>query len=287
MNIGIIGLRGSWSSESLSQHLKNKGAGGDILELDEIHSDLTELKTGVFSKYDGIIIKKMGGQYSPHLLDELDHLSYYESQGLRFFSSPKNLRNMMSRLGCTLRLRQNNIPMPPTFITENTQEAAAWIRSVGQAVFKPLYSTKARGMEILSTDDDLEQKLSVIQDSGQKIIYLQKVMNLSDRDYGLVFLENEFLGAYARVGDGSSWNTTTLSGGKYQKYDPPQEIIELAQKAQQPFGLTFTSVDVAITDEGPIVFEVSAFGGYRGLFESSGIDASDLLTDKVMAQLKS
>ena len=60
-----------------------------------------------------------------------------------------------------------------------------------------------------------------------------------------------------------------------------------SQRAQAPFGLDFTCVDVADTKEmGPIVFEVSAFGGYKGLYESSGLDASDLLTSYAISRLK-
>ncbi|MHB8811540.1 MAG: hypothetical protein ACYC9M_16270, partial [Desulfobulbaceae bacterium] len=35
-----------------------------------------------------------------------------------------------------------------------------------------------------------------------------------------------------------------------------------------------TCVDVVETDEGPRAFEVSAFGGFRGIQEACGIDAA-------------
>jgi len=51
------------------------------------------------------------------------------------------------------------------------------------------------------------------------------------------------------------------------------------------FDLTFTTVDVALTADGPIVFEVSAFGGYRGVKEGCGLDAAALVTDHVIAEV--
>ena len=54
-----------------------------------------------------------------------------------------------------------------------------------------------------------------------------------------------------------------------------QELVDLAYRAQAPFGMDFTTVDVAETDQGPIVFEVSAFGGFRGALEGAGIDAAE------------
>jgi ribosomal protein S6--L-glutamate ligase len=51
-------------------------------------------------------------------------------------------------------------------------------------------------------------------------------------------------------------------------------MIELAHRAQALFNLDFTTVDVAESEQGPVVFEVSAFGGFRGALEGIGIDAA-------------
>ena len=49
--------------------------------------------------------------------------------------------------------------------------------------------------------------------------------------------------------------------------------------------MTFTTVDVAETAAGPIVFEVSAFGGFRGLQEGLGINVAERYTDHVLSLL--
>ena len=44
-------------------------------------------------------------------------------------------------------------------------------------------------------------------------------------------------------------------------------------------------MDVAETEDGLKVFEVSAFGGFRGLMEADGIDAAALYADYVLGRL--
>jgi ribosomal protein S6--L-glutamate ligase len=61
-------------------------------------------------------------------------------------------------------------------------------------------------------------------------------------------------------------------------------VIELARRAQALFAMDFTTVDVAETNSGPIVFEVSAFGGFRGALEGIGIDAAGLYAEHVLRQ---
>lgn len=263
-----------------------------MIELGEIGYDLDLTQfyhlDHSLEEFDGFILKKMGPVYSSYLLDELELLELLERRGFAFFSRPSCIRTMISRLSCTIHLRENGIPMPPTFVTENVVDAAAWSIRHLPVVLKPLYSTKAAGMLLLDDPARLQEQLEEFRASGEKIFYLQQKFDLSGEDYGLVFLAGEYLGAYARVGDGISWHTTTSEGGRYSRFDPPAEMIALAEKAQRPFGLDFTCVDIAVSREaGPIVFEVSAFGGYKGLFESTGIDASDRLTDYVIKQIRS
>ena len=42
---------------------------------------------------------------------------------------------------------------------------------------------------------------------------------------------------------------------------------------------------MAETEDGPVVFEVSAFGGFRGAKEGLGIDIADRYVDYVLKQL--
>ena len=43
--------------------------------------------------------------------------------------------------------------------------------------------------------------------------------------------------------------------------------------------MDFTTVDIAESEHGPLVFEVSAFGGFAGAKEGIGIDAASLYAD--------
>ena len=68
-------------------------------------------------------------------------------------------------------------------------------------------------------------------------------------------------------------------------YEATPELIDLGYRAQAPFEMDFTTVDVAITERGPIVFEVSAFGGFRGAKEGLGINVAERYVDYVLKQV--
>ncbi len=194
---------------------------------------------------------------------------------------------LIDRLSCTTTMANAGIPMPPTTITEDVGQAEAAVQHYGSAVFKPLFSTKARGMIVVDADDPEPERIEQIKafHEHNPMMYIQKKMELPGQDLGLVFLGGEYMGAYARVSEGSSWNTTILHGGRYAAAEPDASWIEIAQRAQGLFNMDYTTVDMAETEHGPIVFEVSAFGGFRGAKEGLGIDIAKNYVDYVLKNL--
>jgi ribosomal protein S6--L-glutamate ligase len=287
--IGVVGVPGGWSSEALADAVAKRTGFRCLVDMAEMRLDLGRgrLSAGEVevSGLDGLIIKKAGPRYSPDLLDRLEMLRFAHQRGLPMFSAPLAIMRVLDRLSCTVTLRLHDIPMPPTVITEELSVARRAVEEMGPAVLKPLYSSKGRGMEVVEPGPGLEERLAAFKERGNHIIYVQQKLDLPGKDLGVAFLGGQYLATYARAKNSGSWNTTTRSGGRYEPYQPPAEIIELARRAQAPFNLDFTCVDVAETSQGPMVWEVSAFGGFRGLMQANRIDAAQSYADYVLERL--
>ena len=289
--IGVIGIAGKWSTEALADAVEARTGHRLVIEMGDVNLDL-ERQRLLFQEQDlcqldALIVKKISACYDPNTLDRLELLRVAEQAGVRVFSGAVNILRLIDRLSCTVTLRNAGIPMPATRVTEDIGAAVAAVEDFGSAVFKPLYSTKARGMCVIDADRDrseIEHEVLAFQ-AENPMMYIQQKVELPGRDLGMVFLGGEYLGSYARVSQDDAWNTTIHSGGRYAAYTPPDAVIELAQRAQALFDLDFTTVDVAETNAGPIVFEVSAFGGFRGALEGIGIDAAGLYAEHVLRQL--
>jgi ribosomal protein S6--L-glutamate ligase len=238
-------------------------------------------------RLDALIVKKISASYSPNTLDRLELLRVAEQCGVRVFSRAENMLRLVDRLSCTVTLRNAGISMPATRVTEDIPAAVSAVQAFGSAVFKPLYSTKARGMCVIDAGEDavrIEHAVRAFH-ADNPMMYIQQKIELPGRDLGMAFLGGEYLGSYARVSGDDAWNTTIHSGGRYAAHNPDAAVIDIARRAEALFGMDFTTVDVAETRDGPIVFEVSAFGGFRGAREGIGIDAAQLYTRYVLQQL--
>lgn len=291
LKIAVIGIPGKWSTEILADALEKRTGFRLVVDMADVVADLTADKLYANSvnlcELDGIIVKKISQQYNPNTLDRIELLRLAEKQGVRVFTPAEKIIRMIDRLACTMTLQSGNIPMPETVVTEDTQAATDTVKRFGAAVFKPLYSTKARGMTVMEKtlpDDELMRQIQFFK-ADNPMMYIQRKLKLPGRDYGMVFLGGNYLGSYARVAQTDAWNTTINSGGKYALHEPAQSTIDLAAKAERLFAMDFTTVDVADTENGPVIFEVSAFGGFKGAKEGIGIDAAELYADYAIEQI--
>lgn len=289
--IGVVGLAGKWSTEALADAVEESTGHRLVIDMAAVSLDLDRqqllFEGQDLCQLDALIVKKISASYNPNTLDRLELLRVAEQAGVRVFSRAENMLRLIDRLSCTVTLRNAGIPMPATRVTEDVGAAVAAVQDFGSAVFKPLYSTKARGMCVIDAQRDhagIERAIRAFQ-AENPMMYIQQKIELPGRDLGMVFLAGEYLGSYARVSKGDAWNTTIHSGGRYAAHTPPHDVIELARRAQAPFAMDFTTVDVAETKAGPIVFEVSAFGGFRGALEGIGINAAGLYVAHVLRQL--
>ncbi len=292
MKIGVVGIPGKWSTEILADAVERVTGFRLVIDMAAVCLDLDSgsLRYGGqdLCRLDGLIVKKISASYSPNTLDRLELLRVAEQAGVRVFSRAENILRLIDRLSCTVTLRNAGIPMPETRVTEDVDAAVEAVRDFGRAVFKPLYSTKARGMCVIMAQQPAAGIETAVQNfrRDNPMMYIQQLVELPGQDMGMVFLGGNYLGSYARVSQGEAWNTTIHSGGRYAACKPGDEIVALGRRAQALFGMDFTTVDVAETPAGPIVFEVSAFGGFRGAHEGIGVDAAGLYVDYVLHALE-
>lgn len=287
--IAVVGIPGGWSSERLAGVVEERTGFRLLVDMAQVRLDLASgrafCREHDLTAMDAIIVKKIAPVYSPSALDRMEVLRFIEERGVPVFSKAKSILGLIDRLSCTVSLRAGGIPMPATVITEDVEEAMGAVEDFGRAVFKPLYSSKARGMTVIEPGPEMQEQIEAFKNDGNPVMYIQKMVSHAGLDMGVTFLGGDYVTTYARKGSGSSWDTTTRSGGKYVPVEPSREVVDLAHKAQALFDMAFTCVDVVETPEGPQIYEVSAFGGFRGLLEANNLDAAAMYADWVLGRI--
>jgi ribosomal protein S6--L-glutamate ligase len=292
MNLAVVGQPGAWSTERLADSLRAAGANAAVVDLAACSLRLPDRR--LFHRgrrlegLDGAVVKKLGDTADGWSVQErIGMLRHLEASGVPVLSVPDRLQVAVNRYRMTCELVRAGLPVPPTTVTEDIDEAAEAVARFGTAVIKPLFTSKGRGMRRLEPTRELRGELEAHRDSGLGPFYLQRFVKHPGRDLGVAVLDGRCLGAYWRVAAGEQWMTTILSGGRYEKAEIAPETAGMAVVAARHFGLIFTGVDLIEDPDGRFsVLEVSAFGGFRGLLNGCGIDAAPMLAEVVLRRFR-
>lgn len=141
LKVAVVGIAGGWSSQRLLDALEQRTGFRCLVDMSQVRSDLHTGRAYYddvdLTALDGLVIKKVGAEYSPDLLDRLELLRFIASRGPRVFSPPASIIAMLDRLSCTTTLVAGGIPMPPTVVTESVDQAARAVERMGRSVLKP------------------------------------------------------------------------------------------------------------------------------------------------------
>jgi len=289
LNIAVAGIPNAWSTEMLMDALSERGVTSYIIQLSECCHDLQEhrvtWKGEDLTRLDAVVIKKIGDLDPQHVENRIVMLKALEQSGVHVISSSDAISAAVNRYRMSWLLCEAGITIPRTIVTESVEEAVSAITHFGRAVLKPLFTTKAAGMQLLSARPELERYLYQFKKDWAGPFYLQEFIESSGRDIAVVLLDDRIIGSFCRVAAPGEWKTTTAAGGHYEPWSLDEDSAQLAVKAAKTFGLAFTSVDMVKGPEAWLVYEVSAFGGFRGLWNAYEINAAELYADYVINRI--
>ena len=262
-------------ASACAEALREHGIDSYVFSLGDCLHDLTTGRVTLgdedLGELDGIIIKKLAPQDSPVARLRLHMLRSLEAQGVRIFSRAGVIERAMDRYGMNRELAAAGLPLPRTIAFETADELRRAVEALGDAVVKPVYTSKGRGMYRARAGEPLPHW---DEDNGRWLA--QQFVEAPGRDIGACVLGGEFVGAFFRVAPEGQWMTTTLSGGRYMPCDLDANGQEIAVSAAKLFGLDYTIVDLVESENSYLLYEVSAFGGFRGLWSANQMDVAGL-----------
>jgi ribosomal protein S6--L-glutamate ligase len=280
MRVAVAGIPGAWSSERMAEALNEHGIDSFVFSLGDCLHDLSTgsvtLGEQDLRELDGVIIKKLAPQDSAVARLRLHMLRSLESQGLRIFSPADVIERAMDRYGMNRELAAASLPLPHTIAFETADELRRAVDTLGDAVVKPVYTSKGRGMFRARAGQPLPP-----WDEEHGRWLAQQFVEAPGRDIGACVLGGNYVGAFYRVAPDGEWMTTTANGGQYFACELDSRGRELAVEAAKLFGLDYTVVDLVEGKDGYLIYEVSAFGGFRGLWSANQMDVAGLYAEYI------
>lgn len=284
MKIWVSGIPGGWSSEKMVTALKRNRVDCRLFSLSDctfdFNSGAVTCQGYDLAQLDAIVVRKMGDPADPLTPFRVNLLHHLAAKGVRIFSPPKFIEDVNDRYRMTRLLCRSGIAMPETIVTESLETAYETVDRWGKTVLKPVFTSKGRNMLLLDREGPYRLHLKHWHDTGLSPFYLQRYIPTT-YDIGVAVMGKQILGSFRRIASAESWQTTIRTGGHYESFNPDSKIVEIVDKITGFMEFDYTVIDFVPDGDDYLVYEVSAFGGFSGLWKC-GIDAPSIFAKYVL-----
>lgn len=294
MRVCVIGEPTGWHVRRLADAIQARGHRATVVRWSECTAEVGVAGAGfgpaALAEADAIVVRGMPGASAgagrlEEVVFRMDLLARIAAAGMPVINAPRALEIAIDKYLSLDLLQAAGLPVPRTIVLQDPAELpAAMQRLGGEIVLKPLFGSRGRGIERVSTPSAALAALSAPGAGG--VLFLQEFVPTGGSDVRILVV-GERLFAMRRSAAPGDWRTNISLGGRPEPCQPPAAWCDLARRAAGVVGAEVAGVDLLPASDGRVlVLEVNGVPGWRGLQAASGADVSGAVADHVLGRAK-
>ncbi len=270
---------GLYSSRRLIEAAHLRGLMTETLDIRCCDPD--HLAVGAFDA----VIPRIG---SPIIDHGVAVVGRFEAMGACSLNSAAAIGLAQDKARTADRLACNGIPMPSTVLVRATDDQSVLIARMGPGpwVVKPRRGSRGLGVTLVHTPSDLAATLAAFQDKAQDAMVQGYVVEAKGADIRCLVIGDRVAASMKRQGGGGEFRSNLHLGGSALPVRISSQERDMAVAATRAIGLDVAGVDILRARHGPLVIEVNASPGLRGVEAVSGKDIASQVIRRLLKQVR-
>ena len=296
MHVAILSARTGWHTDELCRALAEHGHAGVVLPYEKLvgrlPGGLSRLPGGLSSESvpileaDAVLARIIPGGSLEQIIYRVDALHWIEERGVLVVNSPRTIERCVDKFYTTALLHDAGLPTPETVVCEQTDEALAAVRVMGECIIKPIFGSLGHGM-VRVNEPEVARRIVRSLEQTRTVFYVQKAIDHGGRDIRVFVVGGAVLGAIERRAPDGEWRTNVAIGGSATPFDLPDEWAQLAVRAAHVVGADYAGVDLLPSRDGRIfVLEVNGIPGWEGFQKATDIDVAGAIVGQLVTRVK-
>ncbi len=280
MNIAILSVSlNVHSTRRIAQEAQNLGHYVELIDHTKCSVKLGEGKPKIFIGAEDIteefdaIIPRIGTKVTRH---GSAIVKQFEMNGV--FSTARSLgitraRNKVRTLQIMAR---KGIPIPDTLFSINPDNIEDQIRLLGgpPVIIKLQEGTHGLGVILAESKKSAKSIIDTFYKMDTSILLQRYVEEAKGEDLRLIVAGNKVVAGMKRKSDLDEFRSNVHRGGETEGVTPTQKEIFIALSASRYLGLGVAGVDLIRSNKGPLLLEVNASPGLKGIEAASGVNVA-------------
>ena len=206
------------------------------------------------------------------------------------FSTAKSLgiiraRNKVSTLQM---MSKRGIPVPKTVFSINPNNVDDQIELLGGApvIIKLQEGTPGKGVILAESKKSAKSVIDTLYSMNTSILLQEFIEEANGEDLRIVVVGNKIVASMKRTSEQDDFRSNVHRGAKTQKVQltPREKFIALS--ATKHLGLGVAGVDLIRSNIGPLLIEVNASPGLKGIEEVTGVNVAKCIVQYVEKDVK-
>lgn len=272
MKIGVLGWDYSGidpDGPALMQFGRERGHEMSFFTLEEITcrsgvNGLEVLLAGEqAASFDAVINRSK--LYGDDWQDRVERLSMLSDvPGPRLFDPAEAWVTGYSKFRTAQRLAAAGIPVPPVRSVVTMADVEAAHEEWGPLVLKPSFGYRAMDVERIA---DLKTDAEAARDllSRYATLVCQPYCSTAGGEYRITVAGTATPTNTLKLPAAGSWRCKTMEGSSFERFDAPEELVEVSLRATRAMGLTLAGLDILPHEGGYLVLEVNPVPGFLDL----------------------
>jgi ribosomal protein S6--L-glutamate ligase len=203
----------------------------------------------------------------------------FEMMGVYCVNESVAITRARDKLRSLQLLSRRGVGIPVTSFANSPDDVAGLIREVGGAplVIKVLEGTQGIGVVLAETRKAAESVIQAFMGMNASILVQEFIEEAGGADIRAFVVGGRVIAAMMRQAPEGEFRSNLHRGGSAMLVDLSQAERETAIYAARVMGLNIAGVDILRSSRGPLVMEVNASPGLRGIEEATGRDVAGLI----------
>lgn len=287
MRLAILGDPRGWHVGDLLRAVAARRRAATVVEWPAVTAALGRGDTAevfgpaALADAGAILVRTMPTGSLEEVIVRMDILGRLAATGRRVINEPRGLEVAIDKYLSLARIAAAGLPVPRTVVVQRPDDLVpAWESLGGDAVSKPLFGSRGRGIERVDSRDALAGVAAGLADG--RVCYLQEFVPHDGWDVRIL-LVGERAFSMRRVATGD-WRLNLARGARAEAFTPPAAWLSLARRAATAVGTAVAGVDLLPDRDGEVVvLEVNGVPGWRGLQSVCDTDIAAAVVDLALA----
>jgi RimK family alpha-L-glutamate ligase len=188
-----------------------------------------------------IFVRDIPSESPEQFIFHMDILHRLENLGVECINSPSALEKCIDKFYTTSIFEDAGLRVPLTVCCENYDDAYSAFLEMKDVVVKPLCGSLGTGITRIQTEDMAYRFLRSLE-FHKYIFYVQEYLEHKNEDFRLLTCRDEVICVAKRKAQ--SWITNVHQGAKPERFNPTEEMMEMALTASRLLGCHYCGVDI-------------------------------------------